>query len=189
MAKAAGTGSDRSVRAFAVEPHPHHPWPPLLKHWITYGPIIIWIHFWKLSGRRTSFFIVTGRGISYVHGMLSEKPWTIERMLMMVFSMILCVCFFGLLQALAMHLTVHEKPDANSITTVIFLILSLHGSILLATTFVLWWCQVDWRRAFGISPWNTNRSLLWGALAGIIFLPIGVLLQAASLQLMKLLNW
>src|SRR5581483_563628 len=108
------------------------------------------------------------------------KPWTIERVALMVLAMFLCLCLFAILQSAILKMSGLEKPDENSPSYVVFLGLTPQMAIVAATGFVLWWCQLDWKKSFGISRWSINRSLFWGVLTAIIFLPVGGFLKWAS---------
>jgi membrane protease YdiL (CAAX protease family) len=120
--------------------------------------------------------------------MLSERPWTVERVAMLMLALATGFCLFGVLESLAGHFSGKGKLDENSVAFVVFTILALHGSILLATAFVLGWNRLTWRGAFGFARRSIGRSIGCGALAALLFLPVGALLQWLSLQVLTMLH-
>ena len=112
--------------------------------------------------------------------MLSEKPWTIERVAMTFVAMAAFLILFGTVQVATLKAAGLAKPDVNSLTYLVFLLLSPQSCVLAATAFVLWWCELGWLNAFGFSKWSVKRSLFWGTLVAIVFTPLGGLLKSAS---------
>lgn len=120
--------------------------------------------------------------------MLSERPWTVERVAVLLLAMCSFLVLFLVLESLVGHFSKSGKMDENSVTAVVFMILTLHGSILAATQFVLWWNQLSWRTAFGFNRRTLGRSIGWGALVALVFLPAGMLLQWLSVQILTALS-
>lgn len=115
--------------------------------------------------------------------MLSEKPWKLDRVVLVLLGVFICACAFSLAGGMVQHFIGKEKPDENSLLYLLFVTMSLQGSIVLATAFFLWARRISWGEAFGFSSHNTGQAILLGVLAAIIFFPIGDLLQAASIEL------
>ena len=107
---------------------------------------------------------------------------------MLLLAMFTCLCLFDLTESLAGHFSKTGKLDENSVAYVVFMILTLHGSILAATAFVLRWNHISWRTAFGFTWRTLGRSIGWGAFAALVFLPVGILLQWLSMQFLNALN-
>ncbi len=120
--------------------------------------------------------------------MLSEKPWKLDGAVVVVLGAFVCCCFLSLLGGIAQHFFGTEKPDKNSLLYLVFVTMSLQGSIVLATAVFLKSRQIRWSEAFGFTRAGAGRAVLVGLLAAVIFFPIGDLLQAASLDLIARLQ-
>ena len=107
---------------------------------------------------------------------------------MLLLAIATFLCLFSLLESLAGHFSGKGKPDDNSVWVVIFRYLIVHGSVLAATTFVLWWNRLTWQGAFGFARRTVARSIGWGVFAALFFLPVGTLLQWLSIQVLTRLN-
>ncbi len=107
---------------------------------------------------------------------------------MLLLAIATFLCLFSLLESLAGHFNARGKLDENSVVFVIFTYLTLDGSILAATAFVLRWNRLTWQNAFGFTRWTLRRSLGWGAFAALVFLPVGWVLNWLSLYVLSLLN-
>jgi membrane protease YdiL (CAAX protease family) len=118
--------------------------------------------------------------------MLSPKPWKLNGIILLLSGMFICLSFFSSLGALAHHFGGEEKLEGNSLLSLVFLTLSLDGSILVVSGVLLKWHRVSWREAFGFSTSGAGRALLWGVLTAIIFIPVGFILQSLSF---KILPW
>jgi membrane protease YdiL (CAAX protease family) len=116
--------------------------------------------------------------------MLSTKPWKLDRVILLLMGTVVCFSFFGLVVAGARHFSPHGRLDENSLPYLVLITLSIHGSILIGTGWFLWWYHLDWREAFGFSMPNRGSTLLLGLLAAVVFLPVGLSLQYASIQIM-----
>jgi membrane protease YdiL (CAAX protease family) len=120
--------------------------------------------------------------------MLSEKPWKLDRVILLFLAVLIGVSSFIMLQGAAEHLNGNQKLDQNSPVYVLLLTLTIHGSILLATTAVLWWFRLKWSDAFGFASPGRGRAILLGILLAALFLPVGLGLQAASAEIMQRLG-
>jgi uncharacterized protein len=115
--------------------------------------------------------------------MLSEKPWKLDRVVLVLLGIFVCCCAVSLVGGVVQHFIGKGKPDENSLLYLVEATMSLQGSIVLATAFFLWARRISWGEAFGFCSHNTAQALLLGVLAAVIFFPIGDLLQAASIEL------
>jgi len=120
--------------------------------------------------------------------MLSEKPWKLDRVVLVLLGIFVCACTISLVGGLAQHFIGKQKPDENSLLYIVFVTMSLQGSILLATALFLRSQRIHWREAFGFSIPGAGHAILLGVLAAIIFFPVGDLLQAASIELVTKLQ-
>jgi membrane protease YdiL (CAAX protease family) len=120
--------------------------------------------------------------------MLSEKPWTLERVALFFLAMAVCCGWVSLAGGAVAHYRWHDHPDDNSLLYLFFATMSIHGAIVLAAAAVLWWSRVSWREAFGFDDYSARRAIMLGALAGLVFLPVGWALQALSAEAMDLLH-
>ena len=101
------------------------------------------------------------------------------------------VVFFGwisLAGGAVQHYSDKGKLDENSLEYLVIVTMSLHGSILLATAAALWWFHVSWREAFGFTSGGAGRAMVLGALAGLVFLPVGWALQFLSGEILNALH-
>ncbi len=115
--------------------------------------------------------------------MLSEKPWKLDRVVLVLLGIFVCCSAVSLMGGVVQHFIGTGKPDENSLLYLVYATMSLQGSIVLATAFFLWARRISWGEAFGFSNHNTVPVLLLGVLAAVLFFPIGDLLQAASIEL------
>jgi membrane protease YdiL (CAAX protease family) len=120
--------------------------------------------------------------------MLSEKPWKLDRVVLALLCMFVCCSVLSIARELVFHFMGIKKPDENSLLFLVFVTMSLQGSIVLATALFLWSQRINWSEAFGLSRQNAGRAILFGVLAAVIFFPIGDLLQAASIELIAKLQ-
>jgi len=120
--------------------------------------------------------------------MLSEKPWNLERVVLLLLGIFVCCCTLSLLGGLVQHVMGIKKPDENSLFYLVFVTMSLQGSIVLTTAVFLRASRIGWGGAFGFSRRNAAYVILLGVLGAIIFFPIGDLLQAASIELIAKLQ-
>ncbi len=120
--------------------------------------------------------------------MLSEKPWKPERVVLFLLGTVVFFGWISLAGGAVQHYSDKGKLDENSLLYLVFITLSLHGSILLATAATLWWFHVGWSEAFGFGSGGTGRAMVLGALAGVIFLPVGWALQLLSGGILNLMH-
>jgi membrane protease YdiL (CAAX protease family) len=120
--------------------------------------------------------------------MLSEKPWKPERVVLFFLGTLVCVGWISIAGGVAQHSNGHGKLDEHSLLYLVLATMSVHGSILLATAATLWWFHTGWREAFGFGRGNNARAMLLGALAGVIFLPVGWVLQLLSTEAFTLFH-
>ena len=86
------------------------------------------------------------------------------------------------------HFSGQEKLDEHSLVFLLIITMSIHGSILLAAAMTLWWFHVGWRDAFGFARGGTARAMVLGALAIVVFLPVGLILLELSMQVITRLH-
>jgi membrane protease YdiL (CAAX protease family) len=120
--------------------------------------------------------------------MLSEKPWKPERVVLFLLGTVVFFGWVSLAGGAAQHYSNNGKLDENSLEYLVIVTMSLHGSILLATAVTLWWFHVSWRDAFGFGSGGTGRAMVLGALAGVVFLPVGLALQLLSVEILNALH-
>lgn len=120
--------------------------------------------------------------------MLSEKPWTLERVALFFLAMAVCCGWVSLAGGAVAHYRWHDKPDASSLLYLFFATMSIHGAIVLAAAAVLWWSRISWREAFGFNGYSARRAIMLGALAGVVFVPVAAALQKLSAEVMDLLH-
>jgi membrane protease YdiL (CAAX protease family) len=120
--------------------------------------------------------------------MLSEKPWKPDRAVLFLLGAVVCLFWFQLAGALIQHFSSQGKLDEHSLLYLVLITMSIHGSILLAAAMTLWWFHVSWAAAFGFGSGGTVRAMVLGALAAVIFLPVGWTLLAASMEVITRLH-
>jgi uncharacterized protein len=121
--------------------------------------------------------------------MLSEKPWKLDAVVRLLFGIFTCFCTFWLIASLLQQVVFKHKFDENSLTMIMFGTLSLHGSILVGMIFFTRWQNISWREAFGISNSGLVRTICWGLLVSMLFIPVGMLLQGLSIKLLELAHY
>ncbi len=117
--------------------------------------------------------------------MLSEKPWKLDRVVLVLLGIFISCCALSLAGGLVQHFMGKQKPDENSLLYLVFVTMSLQGSILLGTAVFLRSQRISWHEAFGFSISSAGQAILLGVLAAVIFFPVGDLLQAASIALVN----
>ena len=120
--------------------------------------------------------------------MLSQKPLKLEKVLILILGIIagcLNVSLFGTL--ILRHY--QQKLDENSIGYLVVGTLGLHGTIIAGVTVFLWWQKITWSETFGFIRRTAGRSIVFGTLGAVAFLPVGFLLQLISLRLLSLLHF
>jgi membrane protease YdiL (CAAX protease family) len=120
--------------------------------------------------------------------MLSEKPWKPERAVLMLLGTVVFFGWISLAGGAVQHYSDKGKLDENSLAYLVIVTMSLHGSILLATAVALWWFHVSWNEAFGFASGGAGRAMVLGALAGLVFLPVGWTLQFLSGEVLNLMH-
>lgn len=121
--------------------------------------------------------------------MLSEKPWKLEQVILLLAGILVCFSFISLTGAVVLHLYGQEKPDLSSLPAIIVGTMSIQGSILFGTGLVVWWYRLNWKEAFGFSTRNAPYAILLGWLAAVAFVPISYLLQFDSFELLTRLHF
>jgi membrane protease YdiL (CAAX protease family) len=114
--------------------------------------------------------------------MLSAKPWKLEEILRLLAGIFVGLIFVSLAQLGYEHFA--GKMSEGSLVFLLFSSLSLHGSILFATGIFLWLHRISWGEAFGFTTPPMSRAVLLGMIAALAFLPVGIVLQDVSLQLL-----
>ncbi len=120
--------------------------------------------------------------------MLSEKPWKLEQVILLLVGILVCFSFISLAGVVALHLYGQEKPDLSSLPAIIVGTMSIQGSILFGTGLVVWWYRLKWKEAFGFSTRNAPQAMLLGWLAAIAFIPISYLVQIVSFEMLTRLH-
>jgi membrane protease YdiL (CAAX protease family) len=120
--------------------------------------------------------------------MLSEKPWKPVSVLFLLSGIFICLsCASSLIMAVQFFHR-EQKLDETSLGYLILATMSLHGSILLPTGIFLWRYRIGPIVAFGFSASRKWVAILLGICTAIVFLPVGMILQEVSLQLLHLLH-
>jgi uncharacterized protein len=113
---------------------------------------------------------------------LSEKPWKLESVLALALGIFISMFFGGIAVAIVRHFLGSTSSSAQTATLVIAA-LSFQGAVLVLSYFFVRKHGATWDDAFGfrIEP----KHALWvGCMVGMLFLPVGWVLQWASVQLL-----
>lgn len=114
--------------------------------------------------------------------MLTEKPWKLDGLILAVVGAFACCATISLVGAFVEHFAGLPKPPSNSLVYLVFVTMSLQGSMVMGAALVLWARRIKWSEAFGFLKSGTGKCILFGLLAALIFYPVGDLLQAASIE-------
>jgi membrane protease YdiL (CAAX protease family) len=117
--------------------------------------------------------------------MLSEKPWKPEAVLRLFAGVFLCIFIGTLLTSLGRSR--NQANDSMVIWRMVVAVLSFHGVALVLIWRFLHINRISWADAFGFVN-HRKRAVLSGALAMLVFLPVGWGLQMALVNLMKRLH-
>ncbi|EEF62150.1 CPBP family intramembrane glutamic endopeptidase [Pedosphaera parvula] len=121
--------------------------------------------------------------------MLSERPWKVDAVLRLVFGIFTCVCTILFISTLLQQVVLHRKFEENSLPYFLVGTLSLQGSILVGIAYFIRWQGISWTEAFGFFRQGLPRVIAWGLAVGLLFLPIGYLLQLVSVNLLQLVHY
>jgi membrane protease YdiL (CAAX protease family) len=113
--------------------------------------------------------------------MLSRKPWKPEAVFFLFGGVFFCL-FAGTL--IASSLFAKSIGHGTTIGPMTVALLSFQGAALLLTPFFVKYHHVSLRDAFGLAN-HWGKSLGLGAVAVVVFLPIGFVLQFLSAYLME----
>ncbi len=116
--------------------------------------------------------------------MLSHKPWKLEALLRLLMGLFLCVCIGALLASLLRTSATNQPP---SVWRMVLGVICFQGVALVFIWRFVREHEVSWKTAFGFG--NTpGRAVLFGAVATVLFVPLGFALQAASVKMMTMLG-
>jgi membrane protease YdiL (CAAX protease family) len=120
--------------------------------------------------------------------MLPEKPWKPVTVLFLMSGIFICLSCSSTLIWVAQALHGKQKLDETSLGFLVLATLGTHGSILLPVGIFLWRYRIRPGEAFGFSNSRKSVAILLGICTAIIFLPVGMILQAVSMQVLSLLH-
>lgn len=117
--------------------------------------------------------------------MVSEKPWKLNDVFYLLVGIFTSVCIAWLIAGLVMQFGMKEKPDPNSFSITVLSSLTLDGSILLGIVIFLRLQKINWSEAFGFFNPPIYLAIWWGLVMAIVFIPVGMLLQGLSTEVMN----
>jgi hypothetical protein len=120
--------------------------------------------------------------------MLSEKPWTWDRLIRVMLAILFFVSVFFLAISAIQHYAGKDKFKDGSLPYLVLGSLGFHGSILFGTAVILGSERISWREAFGLRDRGAGRAIVLGIAAALVFLPVGMMLQEISLRLVEWLH-
>jgi membrane protease YdiL (CAAX protease family) len=121
--------------------------------------------------------------------MLSEKPWTLDAVVRMLFGLLVSISSVMLILGVYQQYILKHTLKENDWPMILIGTLSMDGFILVAVALFLWSQHLSWAEAFGFTTPGLLKALGWAILVAIIFLPIGRLLQMISFQLLEWVNY
>jgi membrane protease YdiL (CAAX protease family) len=121
--------------------------------------------------------------------MLTAKPWKLETVVWLLLAIGACVCSVMLAAGLVERFHGNSKPDENSPLFLMTATLGVHGSILLMVWVFMRLGNIGWAEAFGFKVAGLTHAILLGVIVALLFLPIGNLLQTASVKVLSLLQF
>ena len=121
--------------------------------------------------------------------MLSEKPWWAEAVMQLCAAQIGCLCLgmvaVGLLHKLGVTGFKHEESFGNILVGT----LSFQGASWVLIPFLLRQHRIGWSEALGFSGPGLKRALLMALGFILVVLPVVLMLQALSIQVLGKIGW
>ena len=112
--------------------------------------------------------------------MLSEKPWKLESVALLIPAIFGCMILGGIVVGIVRHF-LGSTSGASQTATMLVAALSFQGATLVLANFFLRRHGTTWSDAFGFKLRPKEAALIGFAVA-FAFLPIGWILQSASLK-------
>jgi membrane protease YdiL (CAAX protease family) len=151
------------------------------------GSILVGVMQSISTGRKPGLaFILLGAGaVAFLAAMpiLARKPWTLENFTKRMVALLFCFWAGLTLGSLTLKLA-GPLPAIMSAGQLTIAILSFQGALLLLTPGFLREQQMRYTDAFGWSN-HWGHALMYGIIAGCIFLWVGEALQWTSVQIME----
>ena len=121
--------------------------------------------------------------------MLSEKPWRAEFVMLFCAAQFVCLCL-GLTLAALLHKTgVAGFKQPEDFGNLLFATLSFQGAAWLLVWIFLRMHQTGWGAAFGWRAPKLKSALFTAVKFILVILPVVLLLQGASIQVLEKLGW
>jgi hypothetical protein len=112
--------------------------------------------------------------------MITEKPWKLEGVARLFVYVIATLCVGVVLAGLAQNLKGKLSASHRDFLQMIIVILFFQGASLFWIAMFLRRAKISWREAFGLRPPSRFRAVIYGMTAGVLALPIALMLQWLS---------
>jgi membrane protease YdiL (CAAX protease family) len=117
--------------------------------------------------------------------MITEKPWKVEEVARLFMCVIATLCFGIFLAGMVEGLKVKLSGAHREFLQMVIVIVFFQGASLLWIALFLRRSKLSWREAFGLRPTSRLRTIAYGVTAGVLALPIALMLQWLSGVAMK----
>lgn len=117
---------------------------------------------------------------------LSEKPWKLESVVLLLPAIFVCMILGGIVVGIVRHFLGSTSSVAQT-ATLLIAALSFQGATLVLAIFFLRRHAITWSDAFGLKLCPKEAALIGFAVA-FAFLPVGWVLQWASLNVLSHFN-
>ncbi len=132
--------------------------------------------------------LVGGGGIALgVTLFVLRQPWTLDRFARRMVELLVFLYLGMTLVAFAQHLAGQAGPKYSILRTIVAA-LSFQGMVLVFAWRFVREHQTSWNEGFGFAE-NRQRAVLFGLSVGGLFLPVSLILQMASAELLTRLNF
>ncbi|MDB6123395.1 MAG: abortive infection protein [Pedosphaera sp.] len=121
--------------------------------------------------------------------MLSEKPWTLDAVVRMLFGLLVAISATMLVLGVYQQFILKHMLKENEWPMILIGTLSLDGFIIVAVALFLRSQHLTWAEAFGFTSPGIGKAIGWAILVAILFLPVGNLLQTVSFKLLDLVHY
>ena len=121
--------------------------------------------------------------------MLSERPWRAENVLLFGAAQSICFLLGAIVISFLHKFGVNGFKHENDFGNILLGTLCFQGATLALIPFFLWLNETNWREAFGFRKSTLLRALFWATVCFIVILPVALLLENCSAELLEKIGW
>jgi membrane protease YdiL (CAAX protease family) len=121
--------------------------------------------------------------------MLSAKPWRADTVILFCAAQFVCLCFGMIMAGLLQKFGVTGFKETEDAGNILVGTLCFQGATWVLIPIFLRQNQMGVREALGLRGPKLNQALLMAVLFVVVILPVALLLQTASVQVLTRLGW